>query len=42
MGAARAGLLAELGGMDQTRTAVAGYRSATGAQAAAHAADYRG
>jgi hypothetical protein len=42
MGAARAGLLAELGGADQTRTAVAGYRSATGAQAAAHAADYRG
>jgi hypothetical protein len=42
MGAARAGLLAELGGTGHTRTAVAGYRSAAGAQAAAHGADYRG
>jgi hypothetical protein len=42
MGAARAGLLAELGGAGHTRAAVAGYRSATGAQGAANAADYRG
>jgi hypothetical protein len=42
MGAARAFLLAELGGAGQTRAAVAGYRSATGAQAGAGAADYRG
>jgi hypothetical protein len=42
MGAARAGMLAELGGTGRTRTAVAGYRSASGAQAAAVAADYRG
>ena len=42
MGAARAGLLAELGGTGHTRAAVAGYRSATGAQGAANAADYRG
>jgi len=42
MGAARAGMLAELGGAGRTRAAVAGYRSAAGAQAAAGAADYRG
>jgi hypothetical protein len=38
----RAGLLAELGGAGQTRAGVAGYRSTTGAQAGAVAADYRG
>ena len=42
MGAARAGLLAELGGTGHARTAAAGYRSASGAQAGAGAADYRG
>jgi hypothetical protein len=42
MGAARAGMLADLGGADRTRTAVAGYRSAAGAQAVTGAADYRG
>jgi hypothetical protein len=42
MGAARAGMLAQLGGAGRTRTAVAGYRATTGAQAAAASADYRG
>jgi hypothetical protein len=42
MAAVRAGLLAELGGAGQTRAGVAGYRSTTGAQAGAVAADYRG
>jgi hypothetical protein len=42
MGAARAVMLAELGGTGRTRSAVAGYRSTAGAQAVAGAADYRG
>jgi hypothetical protein len=42
MTTARATLMVELGGAGQTRAGVAGYRSATGAQAAATAADYRG
>jgi hypothetical protein len=42
MRAARAGMLAELGGTGRTRTGVAGYRSTAAAQAAAAAADYRG
>jgi hypothetical protein len=42
MSAARAGLLAELGGAGRLRTGVAGYRFSAGTQAAAGAADYRG
>jgi hypothetical protein len=42
MGAARAGLLDELGGAGRTRDAVAGYRSSTGAQGLSVGADYRG
>ena len=40
--AARAGRLGELNGAGRTRTPVAGYRSAAGAQADAARADYRG
>jgi hypothetical protein len=42
MRAARANLLAELGGAGHARSAAAGYGAAAGAQAAAPAADYRG